>query len=144
MYIVRRAVFETLKVFLFGIICSVIFSLMIYRDSALPNPFICFILNFASLVLFLFMTFKSWSRLYLDSFTAAEYFIPTLISFAIYTLISGFLYHNRFFMYMWLFLPTRFLEPMLKTGYDYVSFITAQLTMFVLIFLTPGFTVGRK
>ena len=144
MYIVRRAFFETLKVFLFGIICSVIFSLMIYRDSALPNPVVCLILNFSSLMLFLFITFKSWSRLYLDCFTPAEYFIPTLVSFTAYTLVSGISYHNRFFMYMWLFLPTRFLEPMLKSGYDYVSFIAAQLAMFALIFLTPRFTVGRK
>lgn len=144
MYIVRRAFFETLKVFVFGIICSVIFSLMIYRDSALPDAIVCFILNLASLLLFLFLVFKSWSRLYLDSFTAAEYFIPTLSGFAIYTAVSAFLYYNKFFMYMWLFLPTRFLEPLLKSGFDYVSYLVAQLIMFALIFLTPRFTVGRK
>ena len=142
MYIIRKAFFETLKTFMFGIICSVIFSLMIYRDSALPNAFVCFVLNLASLLLFLFMVFKSWSKLYLDSFTAAEFFVPTLSSYAIYTAISAFLYSKRFFMYMWLFLPTRFLEPMLTSGYDFVSYIVAQTAMLVLIFLTPRLTVG--
>lgn len=143
MYILRKTFWETVKLFLIGIVCSIIFSLMIYRDSALPNSFVCFILNLTSLFLFLFLVFKSWSKLYLDSFTASEYFVPTLISFSIYTIVSSILYHKRFFMYMWLFLPTRFLEPMLANGYDFVSFIAAQVILFVLIFATPRFTVGK-
>lgn len=144
MYLFRRSMIETLKTFIISIICSVIFSLMIYRESALPNSFVCFVLNLASLFLFLFIQHKVWSKLWIEAYTLSEYYIPALTSFAVHTLVSGLLYYNKFFLYMWLFLPTRFLEPKLMTGYDFVSYVAAQFIFFILIFITPKITLDRR
>lgn len=144
MYIVKKAFTETIKAFLFSILCSIIFALMIYRDDAITIRKVCFILNSSALLLFFYLNFRSWSKLYLEAFTHAEYFVPTLTSVFVYSTVSFLLYRIKFLYYMWLFLPTRFLEPMLTSQYAFVSFWAAQAAFLMLVFLTPRFTVGKR
>ena len=144
MFIFMRSMVETLKTLLISIVCSVVFAIMIYRDSALPNSFICTILNTASLLLFLYLHYVNWCRLYENSYSPAEYFVPAIAAFSIYAAISAFLYSKRFFLYMFLFLPTRFLEPKLNSDFAFVSVIVAHILMFSLIFMTPPLMYRKK
>lgn len=137
MHILVRTIIETIKTFTIGIVCSVIFALMILSDMAITDAFVCLILNTAALLLFLYLHFVNWSKLYDESLTAAQYFIPTLIAFALYVAVSSYCYSIRFSLYMWTFLPTRFLEPKLNSDYAFVSVIVAHILFLVLIFITP-------
>lgn len=144
MYIFTRSLIETLKTLLISIVCSVIFALMIYRDSALPNSFVCTILNTASLLLFLYLHYLNWSKLYENSYSPSEYFVPAITAFSIYAAISSFLYAKRFFLYMFLFLPTRFLEPKLNSDFAFVSVVVAHVLFFGLIFMTPPLMYRKR
>ncbi len=144
MFIFMRSLVETLKTILISMVCSIVFAIMIYRDTALPNTFICTILNTASLLLFLYLHYVNWCKLYENSYSPAEYFVPTITSFSIYALISSFLYAKRFFLYMFLFLPTRFLEPKLNSNFAFVSVIVAHILMFFLIFMTPPLMYRKR
>ncbi|MBR5155381.1 MAG: hypothetical protein IKW62_02725 [Clostridia bacterium] len=137
MYIFKQSIFEICKTFLISIVCSVIFALMIYRESALPNSFICLVLNTAALLLFLYLHYLNWVRLYERSFNATEYFVPALSAVGVYAAVSSYFYSKRFIFYMWLFLPSRFLEPKLNSDFAFVSVIVAHLLFLGLVFMTP-------
>ena len=144
MHIFIRSIWEIIKTFLTGIVSSVIFALMIYSELAISDAFVCLVLNSAALFMFLYIHFINWSRLYEESSISAEYFIPTLSSFAIYAAVSSYFYSKRFSLYMWLFLPTRFLEPKLPVQYAPLSVVVAHILFFLLIFLSPVFYERRR
>lgn len=144
MYKLTSAFFETIKTFFISIICSVIFSLMIYRDTVLFSALACFILNVTSFILFLFLFYKSWSRVYMRSFTKADYWVPALVSYAIFCGISSYLYIIQAKdVFPWLFQQTRFLEPLLNREYKFISFIIAQLLILGTLGIIPIFNPDR-
>lgn len=144
MYIFKKCITETLKTLLISIACSVVFALMIYRDSALPNPFVCTILNTAALLLFLYLHYLNWSKLYQNAFSPSEYYTPAVFAFVIYAAISSALYAIRFPLYMFLFLPTRFLEPKLNADFAFMSVVIAHAVFFGLIFMTPPLMYRKR
>ncbi len=144
MYIFKRTVVEICKIFLISMVCSIVFALMIYRDSALPNAFICLVLNTTALLLFLYLNYLNWARLYENCVTAPEYFVPTLSAVAVYAAVSSYFYSKRFVFYMWLFLPTRFLEPKLNAEYAFVSVIIAYLLLLCMAFMTPPLMYRKR
>jgi hypothetical protein len=117
---------------------------MILSDMALADPFVCFILNTASLLLLLYLHFMNWTILFEESTTALEYFIPALSAFFVYALTSAFCYHIRFSLYMWFFLPTRFLEPKLNSQYAHLSFLAAHALLFLVIFIVPIWRIRKR
>ncbi len=145
MYTLYRTITQTLISFLISIGCSIVFAIMVYKsESALPNRFISSILNLSALLLFLFIQCRVWSRLYLNSSYALEYFIPALTATTVLTAIAALFYINKSYYYKFLFFQTRFLEPVLTSSYDYVSFLVAQGAMYILVFLTPSITFKRQ
>ncbi len=137
MHIFIRSIVETIKTFVVGCICSVIFSLMIYSDLAISDTIVCLILNSIALFLFLRIHFTNWSRLHVEARTKKEYFIPAITASTIYIIVSSFLYSKRYKLYMWFFLPTRFLEPKLNIDYAVVSVVVAHALFFLLAIFTP-------
>ncbi len=138
MYKFTNTLIETIKTFCISIICSVIFSLMIYRETALFSAFACFILNSTSFILFLFLYYKSWSRVYIRSFSSADYWVPALISFAVFCTVSSWLYIIQAKdVFPWLFQQTRFLEPLLNRDYKFISFIVSQLLILATLVAVP-------
>ncbi len=144
MYKLTSTVFETIKTFCISIICSVIFSLMIYRETVLISRFACFVLNLTSFILFLLLFYKSWSRVYMRSFSDADYWVPALVTFAIFCGVSSFLYIIQAKdIFPWLFQQTRFLEPLLNKDYKFVSFIISQLMILITLVIIPIFNPDR-
>ncbi len=138
MYIFTSTVVETIKTFCISVLCSVIFSLMIYRDTVIFNKLVCFILNLAAFILFLFLYYKSWSSLYMRTYTRAEYMVPAVVSFSVYCGVSTYLYILKAGnIYRWFFQHTRFLEPMLNSEYAFISFLLAQVLTAAVLFLVP-------
>ena len=142
--IIKKSIFEVLKIFLSSTICSLLFYALISKEAALTEPFICFFLNTAALLLFLFLVYRGWARVYDNSNNAFEYFVPTVTSFVVYVLTSVALYSVRFFLYMWIFLPTRFLEPQLTSALDPLSIWVTYALMAVLLFATPILYAHRR
>ena len=137
MHIFIRSLIETAKIFAIGIVCSIVFALMILTDFAITDAFVCLILNSVALFLFLYIQYRNWSKLYRQSATRLEYFVPSLTAFAVYAAVSSVLYSRRYSLYMWFFLPTRFLEPTLNAEFAYISVAVAHLFLLVLAFITP-------
>ena len=151
MFILVRSIKEIIKIFLISLACSVVFAIMIYRDNAISSTFVCTILNTASMLLFLYLTYASWSNLYDKSYSQSEYFVPTISAFIVYAIVSSVLYITKFFsvengsiFYMFLFLPTRFLEPKLKPDFAFVSVLLTHIALFSLIFITPSFVYRNR
>ncbi len=144
MYIIRQSIIEICKTFFISIVCSIVFALMIYRDSALPNAFICLLLNTAALLLFLYLNYLSWTRLYTNCYSAVEYFAPTISAVTVYAAVSSYFYAKRFWFYMWLFLPTRFLEPKLNSQFAFASVVVTHLLLYGLIFMTPPLMYRKR
>lgn len=142
--IIKKSVYEILKIFLSSTICSLLFYSLISKKVALVDPFICFFLNTAALLLFLFLVYRNWAHVYNNSFSAFEYFLPTVTSFVVYVLTSAVLYSARFFLYMWIFLPTRFLEPQLTSTLAPLSIWVTYALMAVLLFVTPILYAHRR
>ena len=144
MYIFTSTIVETIKTFCISILCSVIFSLMIYRDTVLFNNVVCFILNLAAFLLFLFLYYKNWSNLFLRTYTRAEFLVPAVVSFSLYCVSSTYLYVMKASnIYRWLFQQTRFLEPMLNREYAFISFLLAQVLTALVLLLVPVFNHER-
>lgn len=138
MYKLTSSVLETIKTFCISILCSVIFSLMIYRDTVLFSPVTCFVLNLAAFLLFLFLYYKNWSRAYMRAFSNADYWIPAIISFAVFCGVSSYFYIIKASdIFPWFFQQTRFLEPMLNAEYKFISFILSQILIFITLVIIP-------
>ncbi len=138
MYKLTSSILETIKTFCISIICSVIFSLMIYRDNVLINPVVCFVLNLTSFILFLFLYYKNWFRTYMRSFSSADYWVSAIISYVIFCGVSTYLYVIKASnIFPWFFQQTRFLEPMLNKEYKYISFILSQILTLITIAIIP-------
>ena len=156
MYIFSRTLVETVKLLCLSVACSAIFSMMIFQDDVASIAFVCFILNLVSLLLFLILSIKNWQNVFSKSFTPTEYWIPAIISYSLYLLVSTFMYVaasspevfsnlidtpeklqtvRQFFRYC--FQQTRFLEPMLNSEYSFVSFALSQALLLVAILYVP-------
>ncbi len=144
MYLLGKSVIEIIKIFLISAVCSTAFAFMIYRDSALPNAFICLVLNTSAFLLFLYISYINWSKMYENTYSPSEYYIPAAVSVLAYAAVSAFFYSQRFTFYMWFFLPTRFLEPKLNRDYAYLSVVAAYVITFALVFVTPAFANRRR
>ncbi len=144
MYTFRQTVIEIGKTFLASFLCSIVFAFMIYRDTALPYVFVCLVLNGSAFLLFMYVFYRNMSKLFQNSFTASEYFIPALSSVAAYILVTGFFYMRRFMFYMWFFMPTRFLEPWLNSTFAYLSVVVAYAAMLVVVVVTPLLDYRRR
>ena len=110
---------------------------MIYRKTALPNAFVCLVLNGAAFMLFLYAFYLNLSKLDNNSFSTSEYFIPALVSVVMYTVVTAYFYMKRFMFYMWFFLPTRFLEPWLNKDFAYLSTVVVYVSMLIVVIITP-------
>ncbi|MBQ2932268.1 MAG: hypothetical protein IJE62_05440 [Clostridia bacterium] len=137
MPILIRSIVETIKTFVVGCICSVVFSLMIYSDLAISDTFVCLVLNTIALFLFLHIHFVNWSGLFVEARNKKQYFIPTITASSVYIIVSSFFYSRRYKLYMWFFLPTRFLEPKLNIDYAVLSVVIAHTLFFLLAIFTP-------
>ena len=137
MYIFRQSVIEICKTFLSSIAISIVFAFMIYRKTALPNAFVCLVLNGAAFMLFLYAFYLNLSKLDNNSFSTSEYFIPALVSVVMYTVVTAYFYMKRFMFYMWFFLPTRFLEPWLNKDFAYLSTVVVYVSMLIVVIITP-------
>ncbi len=167
MYISTRSFIETIKIFCLSLLCSAPLTLILYRENTvtgvLANSFVCFILNLAAFVLFLFLFYKNWEHLYDHTYTYSEYIIPAIVSFSVYLLVSTLLYvissfptlfpaiksnpqflENIRSIYRYVFHHSRFLEPMLNREYGYVSFILAQILTLATLFYIPFMAMRQK
>ncbi len=145
MYIFTNTVVETIKTFCMSILCSTLFSFMIYRDTVLFQDTACFILNLSAFLLFLFLYHKNWADFYSRTYTAAEYIIPAASSFLVYAGLSTYLYIIRASaVYRWLFQHTRFLEPLLNNDYAFLSFILSQVVTLIVLVIAPRFCYQKR
>ena len=137
MYTFRQTIIEICKIFLFSIACSIVFAVMIYRDSARPNVFISFVLVVAAAVFFLYICYANWARLYDRIYSPSEYYVPAICSTLAYASVSAFAYFKRISFYMWLFLPTRFLEPKLNGDWAFLSVVAVYLALLIIALIVP-------
>ncbi len=159
MYTFSRTFIETIKLFCLSLICSAIFSAMIFQEDVAPFAFVCFVLNFVAALLFLLFIYRIWSKIFYQAYFPYEFWIPTLVPYLIYLLVSTVCYviaNNPEFLfgvsenpyevpkvvasvrifYRYLFQHTRFLEPMLNGDYAFVSFILSHvMTVGVLLYI---------
>lgn len=152
MYIFSSSVIETIKTLCLSILCSIIFSIMIFRENVVIYRYVCFVLNIAAFLLFLFLYRRNWTKFYKYTFSLAEYAVPATVSFLIYATLSTLLYINNSaaffglkvsFIFRWLFQHTRFLEPMLNSEYAFISVLASHaITAGVLIYIP--FTVSKE
>ncbi len=142
MYLLRLSLIEICKIFLGSIVCSIIFAFMIYSDTALPNPFICFVLNGAAFLIFMYINYFNWTKLYDNTYSNSEYYVPAISAALSYAVVSSYCYSKRVAFYMWVFLPTRFLEPRLNSSYLYLTVVASCFLLFVLLFAVPH--IGRR
>ena len=144
MHIFIRSLIESANTLIISIICSVIFTPMIHSEYALYDIIACTVLNTAAFALFLYLNSILWARLYRQSSVPKEYLIPTFTAFCVYAVLSSALYFIRFPLYMWFFLPTRFLEPQLASDYATLTLLASHGLFFALIFLTRRFCMKKK
>ena len=150
MYILTSSVIETIKTLCLSILCSIIFSLMIFRETVVIYRYVCFVLNIAAFLLFLYLYRRNWRKVYRNTFSTAEYAIPAAVSFLIYAAFSTLLYINNAasfygvkvsYIFRWLFQHTRFLEPMLNSEYAFISVLISPIItagILIHIFLTES------
>jgi len=163
MYIFSRTLIETIKMLCLSVACSAIFSMMIFQADVAPFAFVCFVLNLVSLLLFLIILFKNWQKVYQQTFTSSEYWIPAIVSFSVYFIFSTTCYtiastpqwfpslandtqaiNNFRIFYRYVFQHSRFLEPMLNTEYAFVSFIISQLLTLITLCYVPQYVRRRS
>ncbi len=145
MYFLTISIVETIKLFCMSVLCSVPFSLMIYRGIVVFYEFVCFVLNLTAFVLFIFFYYRNWSYRFKKAYSLSEYTVPATVSYSIYFLVSYVLYINRVgTVYKWLFQHTRFLEPVLNSDYGFVSFLIAQAIVLAVLFIVPYYNTPRK
>jgi len=138
MYILTRSVVETIKTLCLSFLCSIVFSIMIFRENVVIYRYVCFVLNFAAFLLFLYLYRRNWVKVYSQSFALAEYAVPAAVSVLVYIGLSTLLYVNRVsIVFRWFFQHTRFLEPMLNSEYAYISFIIAHVITVGILFYVP-------
>ena len=144
MHIFTRSLIESANTLVISIICSVIFTPMIHSPYAIYDLIACTILNTAAFALFWYLNLILWSRLFRQSSSPKEYFIPTLSAFSVYAILSSCLYVIRFPLYMWFFLPTRFLEPQLAGDYATLTLVASHGLFLALVFATPRFCQKKR
>lgn len=138
MYIFSSTAIQTLKVFLAGIAASLIPALLMSGTASVSeNKAVAFVLLTASLFIFLFLYRIILTRLYDEAFNPAEFLIPSLVSYALYALTAALLYVLRLSgAYNWIFMPTRFLEPVIPK--PYISFLAAHALSVCIILSIPA------
>lgn len=145
MYFFTTSVVETIKMFCMSILCSVPFSLMIFRSTVVFYEFVCFVLNLTAFILFVFFYYRNWSQRFKQSFSINEYIVPATVSYSVYFIVSSVLYINKVgTIYRWLFQHTRFLEPMLNPGYGFISFLIAQSIILAVLIIVPYSCTPKK
>ncbi len=145
MYKFTNSVLETIKTFCISILCSVIFSLLIYRETVNAVRIVCFVLNLASFILFLLFYYKNWYRAYMRAFSTGDYWVPAIFSFSVFCGVSSYLYIKKAgTIYPWFFQQTRFLEPILNSQYAFLSFILSQLLTFAVLVAIPIIHADRN
>ncbi len=166
MYTFTRTLIETIKLLCLSLICSAVFSAMIFQEDVAPFAFVCFVLNFVAALLFLVFAYRTWSKLFYQACFPYEFWIPTLVPYLVYLLASTVCYviaNNPAFLfgtpsnpdeipqlvssmrivYRYLFQHTRFLEPMLNSNYAFVSFILSHAVAIGVLLSIP-YTARRK
>ena len=148
-----------MKTFIFSIVCSLLVNPLIIRDAVHNDFFISIFLNSSSLILFLFLEYRSWAKVYDESSSAKSYFVPTFTSLGVYIVISATMYlltnigvlNVVIFdshLFSWIFRAARFFEPIMVASQNFsLAFISLVLTyalMAGLIFATPLFFTHRK
>ncbi len=145
MYFLTISIVETIKMFCMSILCSVPFSLMIYRGTVVFYVFVCFVLNLTAFILFMFFYYRNWSYRFKKAYSFSEYTIPATVSYSIYFIVSSILYINKVgVVYRWLFQHTRFLEPVLNPEYGFISFLIAQAIVLAVLFIVPYRNTPKK
>ncbi len=163
MYIFSRTLIETVKLLCLSLTCSAVFSMMIFQDDVVSIRFVCFVLNFVSLLLFMIAYYKNWEKVCTKAFSPGEYWIPALVSYGVYLIFSTICYllaSNILVMsptsgendtlagfrvfYRYFFQHSRFLEPMLNKEYAFVSFIISQLAMVATLIVVPKIVQRRN
>ncbi len=145
MYFLTISIVETIKMFCMSILCSVPFSLMIYQGTVVFYEFVCFVLNLAAFVLFVFFYYRNWLYRFKQAYSLLEYAVPATVSYSIYFVLSSILYINKVgIVYKWLFQHTRFLEPVLNHEYSFVSFLISQAIVLAMLFIIPYSLTPKK
>ncbi len=152
MYIFTSSVIETIKTLCLSILCSTIFSIMIFRENVVPYRYVCLVLNVAAFLLFLFLYRRNWTKFYRNTFYSSEYSIPATVSFLIYAILSVLLYINNSatifgirisLIFRYLFQHTRFLEPMLNSEYAFITVLVSHFITAGVLFYIP-FSVSKE
>lgn len=141
MYILSNTAKQTLKLFIASIICSVVFTCIINVEEVFSKKVVCMILLLASMLLFSYINVHILTGLFYSADSAPEYIIPVTVSFTLYICAASALYCFRHTgseissIYNCLFLPTRFLEPLLRN--EKLSFTAAYVVMAVISVIVP-------
>lgn len=146
MYILSNTAKHTLKLFISSIVCSVVFTCIINVEEVFSRKVVCMILLLASMLLFSYINIHILTGLFYSSDSALEYVIPVAVSFVLYICAASVLYCFRHTggeisgIYNCLFLPTRFLEPMLRN--EKISYTAAYILMAVISVIIPIYEGG--
>lgn len=136
----KNTVAHLSKLIASSIICSVVFLALTDRVNSATQPIAHFLLLCASLLIFQGLHIFFCRSLASYCSKASEYFIPALAAYGVYLVCAVGLYALRLSrIYNYLFLPTRFLEPV--TVSQTFSMTVAHIISFAVIFLTYLFHV---
>lgn len=123
------------KIFAASIICSVVFYLIYQRTSRTLQPIAHFLLFLASLVLFQGAHMLFCRSSFFSTNKPSEYFGVSVSAYALFIIAASVLYALRLSeIYNFIFLPTRFLEPI--TVSPTLSMVVAHLVSFAVIVFT--------
>ena len=127
---------QSAKLFGSSILSSVIFARLL-NTITYSKPFVYLMLLLASLLLFLFVCNRIFFSFYNNTQNIYEYIIASIVPLMLYILVASILYHFRLSsVYIWFFLPTRFLEPVMRNK-EKISFIVTYLIIFLMIIRVP-------
>lgn len=127
---------QTAKLFGSSILASVIFARLL-NAITYSKPLVYMVLLLASLLLFLFICNRISFSLHNNTQSIYEYMITSIVPLILYIIAASILYHYRLSsIYIWFFLPTRFLEPVMRNN-EKISFIVTYLVMFLIIIRVP-------
>ncbi len=136
MYMFARIFKQTTKLFGASILASSIFAGLL-NNLIFTKPLVFTMLLLASLILFLYIYRGICFSLLTLTENPHEYILASIIPFVIYIASASVLYFFRLSeIYIWVFLPTRFLEPVFHS-HEKFSFAATYLIMFLIMIRYP-------
>ena len=143
MEVFKNTVTHLSKLTASSIICSVVFLVLTERVNLATQPIAHFLLLCASLIFFQGLHVFFCRSLASYCSKASDYFISALSAYGVYLVCAVALYALRLSgIYNYLFLPTRFLEPV--TVSQTFSMTVAHIVSVAVIFLTYLFHTRER